>query len=251
MSQTQASLDQEINSTLVSGNDITAAQLRQVLHDMNAGIFQDGVTGFNTPANSVGLASSAGTATTAMRSDATLALSQSITPTWTGPHAFSNSTPSTTPTTGAVTVTGGMGIAGMLNLGGTLNAAGSIYVNLAPVEVAQRATGTVSGTVSTTDITFSLPTGATLISVRAYTTTAFLATGTINLTAGSAAGDTAYITSQNIKALGLVVLNLNGTGIAGMSSLPAGTPNFFVRITQTGTPSAVGSAVIVVGYLVP
>lgn len=47
-----------------------------------------GFTGFAAPANLVGLTSSAGTATTALHSDVTLALDQSIAPTWTGLHTF-------------------------------------------------------------------------------------------------------------------------------------------------------------------
>jgi uncharacterized membrane protein YkgB len=48
-------------------------------------------TGFAAPTASVGLAAVAGTATTAMRSDGAPALSQSISPTWTGTHTFTAS----------------------------------------------------------------------------------------------------------------------------------------------------------------
>jgi len=48
-----------------------------------------GLTGFANPTASVGLSAVNGVATTAMRSDAAPALSQSIAPTWTGIHTFS------------------------------------------------------------------------------------------------------------------------------------------------------------------
>lgn len=47
-----------------------------------------GVTGLANPLVSIGLTAVNGSATTAMRSDAAPALSQSITPTWTGTHTF-------------------------------------------------------------------------------------------------------------------------------------------------------------------
>lgn len=48
-----------------------------------------GFTGFANPTASLGLTAVNGSAVTAMRSDAAPALSQSITPTWTGAHAWS------------------------------------------------------------------------------------------------------------------------------------------------------------------
>lgn len=48
-----------------------------------------GFTGFANPSASVGLTAVNGVATTAMRSDAAPALSQAITPTWTGKHVWS------------------------------------------------------------------------------------------------------------------------------------------------------------------
>jgi hypothetical protein len=49
-----------------------------------------GITGLANPTASVGLAAVNGVATTAMRSDAAPALDQSIAPTWTGAHIFTN-----------------------------------------------------------------------------------------------------------------------------------------------------------------
>jgi len=70
-----------------------------------------GAVTYANPTASVGLTAVNGAATTVMRSDAAPALSQSIAPTWTGVHAFSNTTDSTSKTTGAVTISGGIGIA--------------------------------------------------------------------------------------------------------------------------------------------
>lgn len=47
-----------------------------------------GATDFDTPTGSVGLSATAGVATSAIRSDANLAIDQSIAPTWTGIHIF-------------------------------------------------------------------------------------------------------------------------------------------------------------------
>ena len=55
-----------------------------------AGDLPGSFSGFANPSTTIGLATVNGTATTAMRSDAAPALSQSIMPTWTGAHTFSN-----------------------------------------------------------------------------------------------------------------------------------------------------------------
>ena len=49
-------------------------------------------SGFATPTGSIGLVAVAGSATTAIRSDGTPALSQAIVPTWTGTHTFNSGT---------------------------------------------------------------------------------------------------------------------------------------------------------------
>lgn len=61
------------------------------------------------PSATIGLTANNGSATTAMRSDATPALSQAITPTWTGLHVFN---PGTTPTTAALIDINSLGTAG-------------------------------------------------------------------------------------------------------------------------------------------
>jgi len=117
---TQAGIDAEINTNILSGGDITAATLRQVLHDMNAATFQSGATGIATPTGKVGLIAAAGTLSTVIASDATLALDQTIAPQWTGQHQFQNLTASTSPSTGAVVITGGLGVGAQAWIGSPL-----------------------------------------------------------------------------------------------------------------------------------
>jgi hypothetical protein len=134
---------------------------------------------------------------------------------------------------------------------GTLNSASTIYVNNSPVEAAQRVTGTVGATGST-DFSLILLPGSTVIGVTVFTTTAFGASGTaVNLTAGSAVGDAGYIGAQNIKALGVYQLLLNGSLAQIQNSLPNVSPNYFIRLTQLGTPSNTGAVIIVVRYVAP
>lgn len=242
MAQTQAALDQEINAFLPSGSGITAGQLRQVLHDMNAGIFQNGVTGFAVPTNFVGLTPNQGSLSTALRSDATLAISQAITPTWTGQHVFGNTTPASSANTGSLTVAGGVGIAQALYVGQNVFSGSSMYINNTPVHAAVRQTGTCSGSVSTQSYNLTLLNGATITGVTVYTTAGFGATGSVMLTAGTTAGDNQYIQAQNIKALGVVKLNLNGTNAQGLFSLPNVNPNFVITLTQSGSNSGAASS---------
>ncbi len=134
---------------------------------------------------------------------------------------------------------------------GTLNSASTIYLNNAPIEAAQRITGTVGATGST-DFSLTLLPGSTVIGVIVYTTTAFGASGTaVNLTAGSAVGGTGFISAQNIKSIGIVNPLLNGPDAQLQSSLPNVSPNYFIRLSQLGTPSNTGAATIVVRYAAP
>lgn len=71
-----------------------------------------GTTSFANPTASIGLSAVNGSASTAMRSDAAPALSQSITPTWTGLHTFNLST---TPSTVLLLDIGALGTDGTRN----------------------------------------------------------------------------------------------------------------------------------------
>lgn len=253
----QASMSAEINAFLVSGSDITAAQLRQVLQDMTTCIFESGITGFGPPVNLVGMGPAiAGQLTTALQSDCTLAINAAIQPLWTGVHTFGNTTQASSALTGAVIVSGGVGIAQQLYTGGSIYSGNTIYVGSAqaPVEVAQRASGTVSGTVSSTVLSFTIPTGQTVTGLIATTTTAFGASGGVTLTAGSTSSDkTSFVGGTvTISGLGMQQVTFNGNATAQLAAINPGNnngPNFFVQLTQAGTPSAIGTVAIVLKYL--
>jgi hypothetical protein len=101
---------------------------------------------------------------------------------------------------------------------------------------------------ATTALALNLPTGATLLAANVYTTTAYTGT-TVTVQAGSTVGAADYFAaSASIKSLGVVSNLTFATNVAGILSLPAGTPNFFVTITQTG-PTNVGAGQLVVEYV--
>ena len=103
--------------------------------------------------------------------------------------------------------------------------------------------------VTNTDYTLSLPAGATFLSATVYTTTAYTGT-TGNISLGSAAGGAQYVAATDIKAIGIVQLVLVNAAAADLLSMPAVSPNLFVRIAQSTTPTAVGAGVLVVKYAV-
>lgn len=103
--------------------------------------------------------------------------------------------------------------------------------------------------VTNTDFTMSIPTGATIMSLRVYTTTAY--TGTAgDISIGSAAAGAQYAAATDIKAIGIVTLTLVNAAAAALLSMPAGTPNLFIRIAQSTTPTAVGAGKLVVSYMI-
>ncbi len=91
--------------------DLTIAQVQAML----------GVPTAANPTGTVGLATVNGVAATFMRSDAAPALSQAITPTWSGGHTFS----AATTFNAEITVNGGSGIAAQFN---STNAAGAVVI---------------------------------------------------------------------------------------------------------------------------
>jgi hypothetical protein len=114
--------------------------------------------------------------------------------------------------------------------------------------VAQRLAMTVTA-VANTDFTMSVPPGASITSIKVFTGTAFTAVTDAQLSVGVSAGDASYVALTSIKALGLVNMALVAAAAAALASAPAGSPNLFIRIVQTGTPSAVGAATLVVDYV--
>lgn len=318
---TQAILDNEINTLLASGSDLTASNLRQVLHDMNSSTFQ------GTPPTAIPVIGSVLVATSALTSvwtpnpflgvnggiGGSLTFNAAITGSVTlsidpnsnalyfsqanygtifaligagGPtanyigtiSAVSNVRPivkaigTDTNVSLGLQAQGGFielltpaGIPSLtsfqgIQIGapaggdigtGTLNTAGSIYINSIPVEVAYRLGGTV-GAVANTHYNLTLPSGITVTGVTAYTLTAFLASGSVTLQAGTGAGDNSYIAAQSIKSLGVVPLSFSGASAPqGQYLLPATSPNYCLTIVQGGTPSATGSALILIKYAVP
>jgi hypothetical protein len=100
--------------------------------------------------------------------------------------------------------------------------------------------------VANTDFTMSIPAGATLLSAVVYTTTAYTgATATIQI--GNAAAGAQYVAAVSIAPIGMVPLTLLAAQTPAFMSMPAATPNLFIRIVQT-TPTAVGAAMLVINY---
>lgn len=82
-----ATTGQTANQFLATPNGLTGSVgLRSIVAADLPGSFN----GFANPSGTVGLSAVNGSAATAMRSDASPALSQSISPTWSGTHTFSN-----------------------------------------------------------------------------------------------------------------------------------------------------------------
>lgn len=96
-----------------------------------------------------------------------------------------------------------------------------------------------------TDFTVSLPAGVTINSLKVYTTMAYTGT-TANISVGSAVGGAQYVAATDISAIGVVTLAMVAAAAAALLALPAGSPNFFIRIAQGATPTAVGAAVLVI-----
>jgi hypothetical protein len=101
--------------------------------------------------------------------------------------------------------------------------------------------------VTNTDYTLSVPAGATILTAIVYTTTAYTGT-TANISIGNAAGGAQYVAATDIHAIGVVQLVLVNAAAAALLSMPAGTPNLFVRIAQSTTPTAVGAGTLVIHY---
>jgi hypothetical protein len=101
---------------------------------------------------------------------------------------------------------------------------------------------------ASTDITVSLPVGGCLLNATVYTTVAYAGSSTVTLALGLSAGDASYCTATTIKAIGLFPLTLLQAGAAGPGIMPTGSPNLWCRIAQAGTPSATGTAFLVLNY---
>lgn len=105
--------------------------------------------------------------------------------------------------------------------------------------------------VTNTDLTATLPAGATIVSMTVYTTTAFTAVTDAMISIGNVAAGAQYVAAVSIKALGVYDLTLVAAAAAALASFPSGSPNLFIRIAQSGGSTAVGAATLVVNYIVP
>lgn len=103
-----------------------------------------------------------------------------------------------------------------------------------------------------TDFTMSIPLGAIITSMMVYTTTVYTASTDAKISIGASAGAATYVALTSILAGGVVTLSpVASIGCAAaLLSAPA-VPNLYVRVVQTGTPSAVGAATLVVRYILP
>lgn len=101
--------------------------------------------------------------------------------------------------------------------------------------------------IANTDFTVSAPKGKSLLRATVYTGTAYTAGTDAKIEIGTSAGDASYVAQATIAAIGVHALTLVSAAAAALASLPA-TPNLFVRVVQTGTPTAVGAATLVLEY---
>lgn len=110
-----------------------------------------------------------------------------------------------------------------------------------------------------------IPANSTVTSITAFTGTAFTG-ATVNLSVGSTLGGAEYVAATDVKAAGTVAcafvagalgnLATAGSGlmntaanstVSGLAGAP--TTPIYVRITQTATTTAVGTATLVVQYV--
>lgn len=94
-----------------------------------------------------------------------------------------------------------------------------------------------------------LPAKARNITYRTITTTAYTAVTDAQISIGSTAGGVDYVAATTIKAIG--VKSHTPVDAAAAVHLGPGALGFFVRVTQSGTASAVGAATLIIEYSLP
>jgi hypothetical protein len=102
--------------------------------------------------------------------------------------------------------------------------------------------------VANTDFTMSVPVGCTLLSATVYTSVAYTAATDCKIQIGNVAAGAQYVAPVSIAAIGMVPLTLLAAQTPAFLSMPAGFPNLFIRIVQSGAASAVGTAKLVINY---
>lgn len=107
----------------------------------------------------------------------------------------------------------------------------------------------VTATANTDFAAVLLPAGARNVTYKTYTTTAYTAVTDAQISIGSTAGGVDYVAATTIKAIG--VKTHTPVDAAAAVHLAPGVLTFFVRVTQSGTASAVGAATLVFDYSLP
>lgn len=252
------------NYALLSGNASNAANANYAILSGSATSAAGlAAGGFANPTALTGLATVNGSATTAMRSDAAPALSQSITPTWTGAHTWSalgtfslglnasgaavslnassnfNTNINTGTSTGVVAIGSTTGAAGITESVGTGNfsldgVAGSTY---------NVGASTTSGTIT---IGGTSETGAITVGASTGTQTLNLGTGaglsTVNIANGLVGNQVAIANGANTVAQAINIgsganaanntINIGaGTNTAGVVAITLGTNTNFANTT--------------------
>ena len=107
----------------------------------------------------------------------------------------------------------------------------------------------VTATANTDYPALTLPTGAFDVTYRTFTTTAYTAGTDAQISIGSTAGGVDYVAATTIKAVG--VKSHTPVDAAAAVHLSPGALPFYVRVTQSGTATAVGAATLTIGYSLP
>jgi hypothetical protein len=107
----------------------------------------------------------------------------------------------------------------------------------------------VTATANTDYPAVALPPGAINVTYKTYTTTAYTAGTDAKISIGSTAGGVDYVAATTIAAIG-VKLHTPVDAAAAVHLAPAAL-TFFVRVTQSGTATAVGAATLVFSYSLP
>jgi hypothetical protein len=107
----------------------------------------------------------------------------------------------------------------------------------------------VTATANTDYTPIAFPAGATDLTYKTYTTTAYTAGTDAKISIGSTAGGVDYVAATTIAAIG--VKSHTPVDAAAAFHLAPGALTAFVRVTQSGTATAVGAATLTIGYSVP
>jgi len=268
---TYAKIQQEGASSLLGNPTGATANVSQIT--LGTGLSFAGTTlvnsaplTFATPAaNSVTLsAPTAGVATTAMRSDATLQLSQSIAPTWTGLHTFQNGITTTGAAalsfgadasaqtislgTGAAAKTVSVGSSNGTSATNVLSGTGGANINVSNNQPTNINTGTSTGTVNvggTGAMSINVGTGGTGAKTISIGDGASTGTTTIQSGSGGVKINSGISNNTNINdGASTGTVNIGGTGAMGINIGAAGTGAKTINI---GDGASTGATVIKAG----